>query len=67
MIRPSGLCSRGSANSHCRALNLKKCFEILKTTEAWDSSFITTEQELAGFTNCMLSSFLLKQIVAGGD
>lgn len=40
----------------------EKYVEILKTSEARNSSLTTIEQEVLGFTNCALSSFLLKQM-----
>lgn len=40
----------------------EKYVEILKTAEARNSSLTSIEQEVLGFTNDMLSSFLLKQM-----
>lgn len=40
----------------------EKYVEILKTSEARNSSLTTIEQEVLGFTNCTLSSLLLKQM-----
>lgn len=40
----------------------EKYVKILKTAEARNSSLTTIEQEVLGFTNCTLSSFLLKQM-----
>jgi len=40
----------------------EKYVDILKTAEAKHASLTTIEQEVLGFTNCTLSSFLLKQM-----